>query len=511
MKYFSHKLCFFLLVAMGFFVSGLFALEVDVEELESTVTDTVNFINYTGPYEDIDTIDEIRGIGVSLSFEIASGESRDFAGKYRITHILPSPDSPLRGADLLELLPGARVDHIDNLRRIISAYLESRYAYTREDAELLGRLVTIYNAVHRGNLTKFSEAYVPELVSLLRPESAGLSLIWSEWAGASQIVIPLASDAAPGQLSSVPADELLDEAVEETLSDAEDQGLEDRMEAADLIDRTVDEETTEIEEEEQQIADERQELAQQERETEQAVEELEEEIAQLPEESPEREELEEQLEQEQERQEEIRQQQEDLDERETANEQREAQTEAADERAQEIREEVAEDIEQASTQTVVNPNPVRLTRARVSGDRLFSTIVMVDANDGDVITSGEREIIGRDYVATRQGIVAISEEGGSPALVLFDSEDLSFVLAGNAEVSVYSPVIAGSGDDLYAVIRDGGEWYAGRFDANLNLLFRSVIPVDQASDLVIEGGALLVQRKDGRFTALDLDELRVGQ
>jgi hypothetical protein len=362
-----------------------------------------------------------------------------------------------------------------------------------------------------GNLTRFSEAYVPELVSLLTAEKAGLSLNWSEWAGASQIVIPWHPTPLPGELSSVPADELLDEAVEETLSDAEDQGLEERMDAADLIDRTVDEETTQVEEEQAAIAQERESLDEESAAVDEAIDELEEEIAALPEDSQERQELEAELEEQQSRQEEIQQEQAALDEREDQAQQREEQAAAADDRAREVREEVAEDIEAASTASTVASNPVRFSRARVSGGQLFSTLVIVDAVDGSVLRTGGREIIGRSFVLTRQGIVAISEESGTPALVLLDPDDLSFVSAGSAEVSRYSPVLAGSGDDIYAVIRDSGEWYAGRFDANLNLLFRSAIPVDEGSDLLIEDNALLVQRKDGRFTSLDLDELKVGQ
>ncbi len=505
------SIAYCILVLSALVAGSLTALEVDVEELENSVTDTITFINYSGPYDDIDTIDEIRGIGISLSSEIASGDSREYAGKYRITHILPSPESPLRGADLLELLPSARVDHIDNLRRIISAYLESRYGYSSEDAELLGILVTVYNAVHRGNLTRFSEAYVPELVNLLSEEKAGLSLNWSEWAGASQIVIPLASDAAPGELSSVPADELLDEAVEETLSDAEDQGLEERMDSADLIDRIVDEERTQIEEEQAAIEQEREALAEESAEIDQTIEEIEEEIASLPEDSQERQDLEQDLEEQQERQAAIEEEEEALQDRQDQTEQREEQTEAADERAREVREEVAEDIETASTQPVIQSNPVRFSRARISSGRLYSTPVIVDAVDGSVLSTGGREIIGRTLVSTRQGFVAISEEAGTPVLVLMDGDDLSFAAAGSAEVSIHSPIIVGGGDDLYAVIRDSGEWYAGRFDANLNLLFRSAIPVAEGSDLLIEDNALLVQRKDGRFTSLDLDELKVGQ
>jgi hypothetical protein len=83
-----------IIIALALTIGSVSALEVDVQELEGSVTDTITFINYTGPYDDIDTIDEIRGIGISLSSQISSGESREFALKYRITHILPSPDSP---------------------------------------------------------------------------------------------------------------------------------------------------------------------------------------------------------------------------------------------------------------------------------------------------------------------------------------------------------------------------------------------------------------------------------
>lgn len=502
---------------------SLHGLEVDVDELETTVTDTVSFINYSGPHDDIDTIEEIRGIGVSLSREIASGESREFAGKYRITHVLPEEGQTLRGADVLELLDDARVDHIDNLRRIISAYLESRYAYSSEDANLLGRLVTVYNAVHRGNMELFSSRYIPELTTVLDPEKAGLSLSYTEWAGASQIIIPIAPDAAPGELSSVPADELMDESVEETIRDSEDRGLEERMETADLIDRTVDEETSQIEEEEtaiqeeqEAIQEEEQELQQQEQELEEEIQELDRQIEESEPESEEREELEQQREEAEQQQEDVSRQREELDERRQETEERQAQTDQrreqtdeAEERSREIREEAAQDVEELSTSREEPVSELRVTRSRIANNVLYSTLLIINSNDGAVLTTAQREIIGRQYLETRQGIIAISKEDGSPGLVLLDPDDLSFISAGDSEVSPYSPLLTGSGDGIFAVIRDGGEWYAGRFDANLNLLFRSSIPVSEASNLVIENGKLIVQRKDGRFTGLDLDELSV--
>ncbi len=495
-------------ILFGAVLYGVAALEVDVEELESSLSDTITFVNYTGSYDDINTIDEIRGIGVFLSSEIESGESTVFAGKYRIVHILPLAESGLRGADLLELLPGARVDHIDNLQRIISAYLETRYDYSREDSDLLGRLVTIYNAVHRGNVERFRSNYVLELLALLQPETAGLSLDYREWAGGSQIIIPIAADAAPGQLSSVPADELLDEAVEETLRDSEDLGLEERMETADLIDRTVDEETTEIQEERAAIQTESRKVQRESRQLQEEIQDLEEEITSLPGDSSRSRELEADLANRQQQQEEVASRQEELESRSDAADQRESQTRQADGRSREIREDVARDVETISTGKPNPLSPLRVKRSRIANSALYSTLVIIDANEGEVLQTSRREIIGREILIRRQGIVAISEEGGTPVLVLLDGEDLSFISRGEARLSRYSPLLA-SGDGIYAVVSDGGEWYAGRFDANLNLLFRSSIPVDEGSDLVIQNNQLIVQRKDGRFTRLSLDELGV--
>ena len=490
-----------ILVVFLLCMGSVSAIEVDVNELESTVTDTINFINYTGAQTgSIDTIESIRSIGESLSVVINSGESTVYAQKYRVTHILPSDDG-LRGADLFELLPASRVDHIDNLRRIISAYLESRYGYSSEDALLLGKLVTIYNAVHRGNLDIFTSRYTVGLHSLLDEKSAGLSLTYSEWPGSSQIIIPIASDAAVGELSSVPADELLDETVEETLRDADDLGLEERMEAADLIDRTVDEERSQLE----AITRQQQALQAEEDAIEDSVTALEEQLEETEPGSPERRAIENQITEQRSRQQDIQEEQAELQQVDT--EQRQAAITRADERASEIRSSVADDVASVSSQPVVSP--LIITRGRISGANFFATIVSINANGTNVLMSAEQEIVGRNYLLTRNGLIAISAVSGTPHLVRFNSSDLSLLSEGETEISTYSPIIIGSGGDIYAVMKDGSEWYAGRFDTNLNTLFRSTIPVAEESDLVIEDGRLFVQRKDGRFSGLDLDDLRV--
>jgi hypothetical protein len=118
------------------------AQEVAEDELRELGTQDIDFINYEGPYDQIDTDEEIRGIGRALAVGLADGRSEaTHAGKYRVIHAV-DPDTP-RGldGDIIIPLAGARVDHIDNIRRILSGFLEEMYGYGRADADLLARFV----------------------------------------------------------------------------------------------------------------------------------------------------------------------------------------------------------------------------------------------------------------------------------------------------------------------------------------------------------------------------------
>ncbi|HBG37036.1 MAG TPA: hypothetical protein DDW88_08230, partial [Treponema sp.] len=55
----------FTLLSLIFFLP-LFSLEVARDELHS-VTEAIEFINYTGPHTVIQSVDEIRGIGAGLA------------------------------------------------------------------------------------------------------------------------------------------------------------------------------------------------------------------------------------------------------------------------------------------------------------------------------------------------------------------------------------------------------------------------------------------------------------
>src|SRR5690606_11216403 len=132
--------------------------------------------------------------------------------------------------------------HVDNIRRIISGYLIEAFGYSRADADTLSFFATIYNAVHRGALGHFTGRYSTKVLAVLAQAKVGLSLVYSEWPGNTQVVIPLSAQAGSGVISSVSAAELADPQVIENLRDSDGDGIEQRQDIADLIDRSVEQE-----------------------------------------------------------------------------------------------------------------------------------------------------------------------------------------------------------------------------------------------------------------------------
>lgn len=249
MKRFTLSICAFIFLLTG----TLFAQSLDRAELENLNGKTIDFINYSGPTGRIDTVVSIRGIGNALGATIQKGRVSASDGKYSVQKIRGS-EKTLLDADVLELLPSAGVDHIRNLRLIISGYLETAYGYSRKDADLLANFITVYNAVYRKDLDYVSKKYSPLVVKAVTKETVGLSVRWDEWAGKSRILIPFTYGAKAGSLGAVDTSSLSDKAVVDNLKKDTDKGLSDRQDLTDLKERTITEDKKAVEETKTQIA-----------------------------------------------------------------------------------------------------------------------------------------------------------------------------------------------------------------------------------------------------------------
>src|SRR6056297_3756659 len=100
----SMKRTHFLLALLLIVPCLLGAVDIVEEELESVSDAQIEFINYEGPHDKIETIDQIKSIGAGLAIQPTETESaRDQAGyaqKYRIIHIVAPPGAKGYNADL---------------------------------------------------------------------------------------------------------------------------------------------------------------------------------------------------------------------------------------------------------------------------------------------------------------------------------------------------------------------------------------------------------------------------
>ncbi|MDR0600424.1 MAG: hypothetical protein LBG84_10160 [Treponema sp.] len=228
------------LALMGAVLSPLAAQTVNREELEENQA-AVNFINYEGAHDAIDTVEQIRAIGYDLGTAVRDGAAQAGGNtRYFVFHCVADPDEDKYDADVFGLGIDVGVDHIRNLRLIIQGYLEGAYGYSTADAALLSRFVTVYNAVFRGDWDFFNNRYKTVVLENLVQERAGLSIRYDEWPGQTLMTIPLGTG-IPGSLGAIDTSGLTDPNVIDSMRGEEGRGVEDRQGMVELKEKEAEE------------------------------------------------------------------------------------------------------------------------------------------------------------------------------------------------------------------------------------------------------------------------------
>ncbi|GAB4371862.1 MAG: P83/100 family protein [Spirochaetales bacterium] len=512
-------------------------LRVDTTELQTALREGIEFENYEGVPEKIETLDQIRGIGATL----AGSEGRASTGKYTIIHAVdPSVPTGL-DADLFILEPRASVDHIRNLRWILGSYLETQYGYGRADSDLLAYFITIYNAVYRKNLAYFTERYKPIVLSYLDPEKVGLALSYREWPGRTQIVIPLSGPRKEGILSIETAS-LTEKPVVEELRKEEDRGIPLRKEMVDLKERQLKEEERQIEEEKKALQIERERLASspqpeaspspsegstktpaiasiprstgtEETRSDRALEEksspepsgailsgppedkqtetvsAEQKIQPSPQEKPDRTETGSSIESIVRKEEELKGREKLLEEKQRA--------------LREERVAIAKDQQELLEQKAL--------KALKTVPFLFMEddhprLVLVEEGSGEIKRrSPEYPLALPMYEPFGGGYLVLLPRSNSGArLVLLDPADLRVLVSAREEIA-REGMVRVHGSYCFAVLKEGNDWYVGKYDTTLALLARSRLAVHPRTDLSIHGENLYVQTPSGEVVVLNLE------
>ncbi len=516
---------FFVTVVLSFVANPVFA-QVNEPEIRSVAGDTVEFINYNGPHAVINTLDQIKSIGTGLGKVIA--QSRDASttagekNRYYVIHAVDPTTEEKLDADIMFIGANASVDHINNLRHIIASYLVAAYDYSEADAQTLAVFVTVYNAVYRGNMEVFQSRYKSVVTDNLTAAHAGLALNYQDWPGKSQIVIPLSS--TTGGLGTVDTTVISDKEVIDSMREEEDMGIEDRKDLVDIKEREADqaeEKAIEAQEEAakevEKLKEEQQELREAQKEATEAKQEAQKAQAEAqrnPKDEQAQQKAEEAQQKAEEAQEAVEEQKQVVEEQKQVVEEKqkeaEEQQEIADQKREEARHdraEIAKDQQKliekgyADTEGVFGLNYI---------DDEYSVLVKLDKANGNLLKESPVTVIrGRTIVPAGENFMAVAgtnSGNGAVKLVLLDTVNMEIVHQSNEEASENS-VLVKDGNAYYAVIKDGGNWLIGKYNAELQLQMKSKIGVHEATPITLTESGLIVTDPQGVPRLLSYDDL----
>lgn len=514
-------------------ISSIFSLEVDKNELNTTGNEIIEFINYTGPHKVIDSAQAIKEIGsdlgkdISLSVSSTNGSNE----KYYVVHSVTSESKDQLDADIIYIGSSATVDHVDNLRRIISGYLQSAYDYSEKDADTLAVFITVYNAVYRGKLDTFKSKYTEDVVKNLSSENCGLSTNYKDWPGKSEIVIPL-FDVKNGGLSTVDTSVIADSKVVDSMQEDEDRNIDSRKDMVDLKEREADESSEKAQEAQKEAVQEQKVLNETKKEAEEAKKEAEEakkeaEVAKkVAEENPNdkkaqetakeaEKKAEEATTKAEEKQQQVEEQQKKTDDAKEAAKEAQEIADKKQNEAQTERKEIAQDQQEIQQEKIAEAKAnTEYGIIIVDEENLLSRLVKFNSDNGEIIRKSPVAVIRNRTIfevgseGSEQFISVAGDNAGNGTikLVLMDQDNMEITRESNETLSEDS-VLVKDGDDYYCVIDDNGKWVVAKYNAELSLRYKSSIAVKSSTPITITKSGVVVTDSIGQLMLLSKTDL----
>lgn len=516
MKRYTSVLCT-LLLAVQFFAP---ALEVDKAELESAGSaNSIVFINYSGPHQIINTIDEIRKIGIGLGKVIAKNlEKETNAGqtaRYYVIHAVDPTVTEKLDADILILGERAGVDHVDNLRRIIGAYLETAYGYPAQTAQTLAVFVTVYNAVYRSNIDTFYKKYKNVVTKHLSADKVGLSVNYADWPGKTQIVIPL-SDIRGGTAATVDTSVISDTKVIESMQKEPDKGIKERKNMVSVKEAEADKAQAKAEKAQNQATEAKKEAAVEKEKLNEAKKE-----AALAKKEAEAKPADKQAQKKAEeaekkviiQEEKTAQAEQKADDLEKTAEKEQAVADKKQNEAQKERIEIAKDQQQLIRENAALGDVITAAYGlKITDDReLLSGMVLVDTKTGRTVKESPVTVI-RNRVIYPEGkdfIAVAGKTGGNAAVKLVKLDGKTMEIIGEtAEILAVNSVLVKEGAFYYVIIQDGKNYVAAKYGADLKQVVKSNVPVNPATPITISELGVTVTDTYGFAKLLKADNLQ---
>ncbi|MDA3808851.1 MAG: P83/100 family protein [Spirochaetaceae bacterium] len=499
-----------MLILMIFTSNQIFSIDVDKNELQSYGDKKIEFYNYVGPHQFINTLEQILGLGSQLGIQVIPEENGNFTigNKYSVIHSVQPEILVGLDGDIFFVGRDGAVDHIRNLRYIIASYLESAYSYTFENSYLLAEFITYYNAAYYQNLEYFQGVYKEGVLKHLTPEKAGLSTHYSEWAGKSAIVIPLSESRSSETGKSIDTSAITSKEVIDVMREEPNDGIDSRKDMVDMRDE-------EIAKEEQVIADDKAQLSEEKATIDEAIDEIK--TAENGTEKELTDTEKEQIQKLEEKKDEIVQEETKLDQEQTVLEEKK-------DEVVKMREDIADDAnkqideEKAAATVFTSAEPgkgteVIMLKIENTGEGVpYGRLIKVDI-DNNVITgqSNLNSIRGRTLTMLGGKLFAVAGmEGGSAAVKLVQINIETLEIENEGSVTVFPDTLLWVfKNNFFAVIKDGNDLKLALFDDKLTVKASSEISVEPYMSPLIKDGSIYVQTEKGSFVELSIETLEV--
>lgn len=550
------KKCIIFLTFILLVIPSLFAIDVDEKEIKEGGSGTIDFINYTGSHNEIDSVEAIRKIGSDLSGAATLGRAGS-SSRYLVIHAVDPSVKEGLDADIIILGSQVNVDHIDNLRLIIEGYLSTSYGYSRQDAKTLAHFITIYNAVYRGNMKIFAKKYKSVVLQYLSSDKVGLATVYSEWPGKTQIVIPLTDQKYSGTVSTIDTGVISDKAVVDKMKEQDDKDIEARKDMVGLKEKESEEARRRAEEARKKALEKEKEASEARKKAEEAKKNLQnkekalsdkEKAAQKAQKEADeakknnasdkddkqkkadqakkdaenaKEERDKAKEEKDREDAEVKENQDEIDRlvEDASDEEKMAKDKMED--AQSDRKDIAADtqkiIEDKKAEKKAETDALIASAVRayalkvVDPESLSSSIVMLDLrNARQIKTSSLDTIKGRRVYEVGDNLLAIagsSSGNGVVSLVLINARSLE-VVKQSSDVIAEDSMLVKDGDYYYAIVSTSGKYYLGKFNAELERQSLSPIAVLPYSPISITEQGILVQDGSNSIHILDKTHLK---
>ena len=531
-------------------IAAAFAIEVDQNELRQADNQPIEFINYTGAHNEIDSLRSIADIGRRLAGAVDRGRAGDM-NRYAVIHAVDTAVTTGLDADILIVGKSARVDHITNLRVIIAAYLSSAYGYSEQDARTIAHFITLYNAVYRGDINAFKARYKDAVMKHLTADKVGLAVRYDEWPGKTHIVIPLSDAKYSGTLSSIDTTAISDKKVVEKMREQDDMDIAARKDMIDLKERESEAARERAGAAQSEAAAAEKDANRKQKEAAAAQNDADKSAKQTAQAEKEAAAAQKQAEKDPNNQQavknaEAKQKEAEKKQQETAEKQKEAETKQkeADEAAQKAQDKGQEAADEnrfadkkdaevqsdrkdvaADTRKIIEDNrderkaqdeeslasalPGAMLKV-VNPSNMLSEIVIMDLRTGKTIkTSSLNTIRGRSLLEGQNSLIAIAgTKSGNDMITLIAINPHTLEITKRASVAVAEQsMLARSDSGYYAVIEQGGKYYLGRFNENLEMQGKSAMDVPPYTAIIVTAQGIMVQDTANTIRLLNKETL----